>query len=55
MVYLQRSVGGFHGIPVGSRVFFLPLGCCFHLPDVLGVEVNDARDDSCRGSFAKWL
>jgi hypothetical protein len=33
---------GFDGIPIGSRVFFLPPGCSFRLPGVLGVEVDDA-------------
>jgi hypothetical protein len=41
----------FHGILISSRVFFSPPGCSFHLPGILGAEV----DDSWRGSFAKWL
>jgi hypothetical protein len=32
---------GFHVIPVSSRVFFLPLGCYFHLLFILGAEVHD--------------
>jgi hypothetical protein len=27
----------------------------FSLPDILGTEVDDAWDDSWRGSFVKWL
>jgi hypothetical protein len=50
-----RLVGGFHGVPIGSRIFFLPPGCSFWLPGVDGVEVHDARDDSWKGSFAKRL
>jgi hypothetical protein len=46
---------GFDGIPIGSRVFFLPPGCSFRLPGVLGVEVDDAWDDFWRGSFTKRL
>jgi hypothetical protein len=46
---------GFHGIPVGSRVFFLPPGCSFRLVGILGAEVDDVRDDSSRGIFAKRL
>jgi hypothetical protein len=45
----------FHGIPVGSRVFFLPPGYSFRLPGILGAEVVDAQDDSSRGSFTKRL
>jgi hypothetical protein len=46
---------GFHGVLVGSRDFFLPLGCSFRLQGILGAEVNDAWDDSWSGSFTKWL
>jgi hypothetical protein len=35
--------------------FFLPPGCSFWLPGVLGAEVNCARDDSWRGHFTVWL
>jgi hypothetical protein len=42
---------GFHGIPISSRVFFLPRGCSFRLLGVLGVEVDDAWDDSWRGTL----
>jgi hypothetical protein len=30
-------------------------GCSSRFPDVLDVEVDDARDDSRRGSFVAWL
>jgi hypothetical protein len=33
----------------------LPPGCSFCLPNILGDEVDDARDDSWRGSFVKRL
>jgi hypothetical protein len=33
---------GFHDVPVGSRLFFLPPGCSFWLPDILDAEVDDA-------------
>jgi hypothetical protein len=46
---------GFHVILVGSTIFFLPPGCSFWLPGILGAEVEDVRDDSWRGSFVKWL
>jgi hypothetical protein len=46
---------GFHGIPVGSNVLFLPPGCSFRLLGNLGAEVDDARVDSWRGRFAKRL
>jgi hypothetical protein len=35
--------------------FFLPLGCSFWLPGILGAEVDDVQDDSWRGRFAVWL
>jgi hypothetical protein len=35
--------------------FFLPHRCSFWLPDILGVEVDIARDDSWRGCFTVWL
>jgi hypothetical protein len=41
--------------PVCSRVFFLPPGCSFWLPNILGAEVDNVRDDSWRGSFVKQL
>jgi hypothetical protein len=46
---------GFHGVPVGFRVFFLPPGYSFRLSDILDTEVDDVRDDSWRGSFMKGL
>jgi hypothetical protein len=46
---------GFHGIPINSRVFFLPPKCSSRLPGILGAEVDDAQDDSWRGSFTKQL
>jgi hypothetical protein len=46
---------GFHGIPINSRVFFLPPKCSSRLRGILGAEVDDAQDDSWRGSFAKRL
>jgi hypothetical protein len=46
---------GFHSVPVGFRVFFLPPGYSFRLSDILGTEVDDARDDSWIGSFVKGL
>jgi hypothetical protein len=46
---------GFHGVPVGSRVLFLPPECSFRLSGILGAEVDGARDDSWRGSFTKCL
>jgi hypothetical protein len=36
-------------------VLFRVPGCSSWLPDVLGAEVDDARDDSWRDSFAMWL
>jgi hypothetical protein len=33
----------------------LPPGCSFQLPDILGVEVDDVQDDSCRGRFTVWF
>jgi hypothetical protein len=36
----------FLGIHVGSRVFFLPPRCSFWLLGILGVDVDDAQDDS---------
>jgi hypothetical protein len=30
-------------------------GCSSQFPDVLDVEVDNARDDSGRGSFVAWL
>jgi hypothetical protein len=35
--------------------FFWALGCSSWLPDVLSTEVDDAWDDSWRGSFMMWL
>jgi hypothetical protein len=35
--------------------FFLPPGCSFWLPDVLGAGVDGARDDSWRGRFTVCL
>jgi hypothetical protein len=35
--------------------FFLPSGCSFRLPGVLGAEVDCARNDSSRCRFAVWL
>jgi hypothetical protein len=46
---------GFHGLLVGSRVFFLPPGCSFRLPGILGTEVDDAWDDFWIGRFVMWL
>jgi hypothetical protein len=36
-------------------VFFLAPGCSSRFPDILGAEVDDAWDDSWRGSFMAWL
>jgi hypothetical protein len=44
----------FHRIPIGSRVF-LPPGCSSQFLGVLGIEVDDAQDNSLRGSFTKRL
>jgi hypothetical protein len=44
----SRSVGAF-------KAFFLPFGCSFRLPSVLGAKVDGAWDDSCRGRFTEWL
>jgi hypothetical protein len=52
---LEMVSWGFHVVPVGSRVFFLPPGCSFKLPGVLGVEVDDVCDDSGTGSVMKRL
>jgi hypothetical protein len=51
MVYSWRSVGGFHGVRDGSRVFFLPPGCCLRLPGIPSDEVDNAPDDSWRCRF----
>jgi hypothetical protein len=52
MVSSYRSVGGFHGVQISSRVFFLPLGCSLRQPSIPGDEVDGARDDSWRGCFS---
>jgi hypothetical protein len=35
--------------------FFLPLGCPFWLPGVLGAEVDGSCNNSWRGRFAVWI
>jgi hypothetical protein len=35
--------------------FFWALRCSLRLPEILGAEVGDARDDFWRDSFAMWL
>jgi hypothetical protein len=35
--------------------FYWALGCSSWLCGILGAEVDDAQDDSWRGSFAVWL
>jgi hypothetical protein len=35
--------------------FFLAPRCFSWFPSILGVEVDDARDDSWRRCFAAWL
>jgi hypothetical protein len=35
--------------------FFWAPGCSSWLPGILGTEVDDAQDDSWRGSFVMWL
>jgi hypothetical protein len=51
MVSSWRLVGGFHGVLVSSRAFFLPPMCSLQLSGVLGDEVDDAQYDSWRGWF----
>jgi hypothetical protein len=43
-------------MPVGDfmALFWAP-GCSSWLPGILGAEVDDAQDDSWRGSFVMWL
>jgi hypothetical protein len=55
IVRTKRSVGGFHGVLIGSRVFFLPLRCRLQLLSGLSDEVDEARDDSLRGCFTMSL
>jgi hypothetical protein len=35
--------------------FFLPPGCSFRVPGVLGTEVDGTQEDSWRGHFTVWL
>jgi hypothetical protein len=35
--------------------FFLPPGCSFRVPGILGTEVDGAREDSWRGHFTVWF
>jgi hypothetical protein len=38
-----------------SLAFFLAPRCSSWFPDILGTEVNDARDGSWRCCFVAWL
>jgi hypothetical protein len=40
---------------MASMMFFLAPGCSSQFSNVLGTEVDDARDGSWRRCFATWL
>jgi hypothetical protein len=40
---------------MASMAFFLPPGCSFSHPGVIGTKVDGARDDSRRGCFTVCL
>jgi hypothetical protein len=40
---------------MASMAFFLPPGCSFSHPGVIGAKVDGARDDSRRGCFTVCL
>jgi hypothetical protein len=54
-VGIQTKKVGSYWLDRASLTFFLVSGCSFWFLDVLGTEVDDARDGSWRHCFTAWL